>query len=141
MCCTTPLTSPLNFFYAFISRHLTVPFRLVWISCLYLYTTPPISFSAHTLTLTPSLSPVPTLHFSSLLYRQRPFLLSSVAIIGLEMLTEHKWFAPLHLVFLLVVIAVVYLITLTDPARTLKQVGGRWSRRRPKPEEEEVALT
>ena len=72
---------------------------------------------------------------------QRPFLLSSVAIIGLEMLTEHKWFAPLHLVFLLVVIAVVYLITLTDPARTLKQVGGRWSRRRPKPEEEEVALT
>ena len=53
---------------------------------------------------------------------QRPFLLSAVFIIGLEMLTEHKLFAPLHLVFLLVVIAVVYPITLTDPSATAKEV-------------------
>lgn len=48
---------------------------------------------------------------------QRPYLLSSLFILGLEMLTEHKWFAPLHIAFILVVVAVVYAITLTKTPR------------------------
>lgn len=44
---------------------------------------------------------------------QRPYLLSSVVILVLEMVTEHKWFAPIHIAFVLVVVGVVYLITLT----------------------------
>ncbi|MFC6223774.1 hypothetical protein ACFP2F_11030 [Hymenobacter artigasi] len=44
---------------------------------------------------------------------QRPYLLSAVVILLLEMLTEHKLFAPLHILFVLLVVGVVYLITLT----------------------------
>ncbi|MDO7886635.1 hypothetical protein [Hymenobacter cheonanensis] len=48
---------------------------------------------------------------------QRPYLLSSVVILGLEMLTEHKWFAPLHIAFVLAVVGIVYLVTLPDAIR------------------------
>ena len=61
---------------------------------------------------------------------QRPYLLSSVVILGLEMVTEHKWFAPLHIGFVLVV-GVVYLITLTDGMGALQLVRHpfrRWQR-------------
>ena len=44
---------------------------------------------------------------------QRPYLLSAVVILLLEMLTEHKWFVPLHIAFVLLVVGVVYLITLS----------------------------
>ena len=43
-------------------------------------------------------------------------------ILVLEMVTEHKVFAPLHIAFVLVVVGVVYLITLQDPRRSLDQV-------------------
>lgn len=43
---------------------------------------------------------------------QRPYLLSAVGVLLLEMLTEHKLFAPLHIVFVLLVVGIVYLITL-----------------------------
>ncbi|MGI4875548.1 MAG: hypothetical protein ACRYFX_30710 [Janthinobacterium lividum] len=48
---------------------------------------------------------------------QRPYLLSSVLILALEMFTEHKWFAPLHIAFVLLVVGVVYLITVADPGQ------------------------
>lgn len=60
---------------------------------------------------------------------QRPFLLSSVLILGLEMLLKHKWFAPLHIAFVLVVVGLVYLITLNNPnllfRRAQKSLGWR----------------
>lgn len=59
---------------------------------------------------------------------QRPYLLSSVLILGLEMLTEHKRFAFLHIGFVLALVTVLYFVTLADPAETLTRARG-WLRR------------
>ena len=66
---------------------------------------------------------------------RRPYLVASLVIMALEMLTEHKWFAPLHIAFVLVVVGAVYLITLTDPAHLLQRVRQRLGWRSESPEE------
>ena len=61
---------------------------------------------------------------------QRPYLLSSVCILGLEMLTERKWFAPLHIAFMLLVVGVVYLITLTNQIKIYQSARSAFNRQR-----------
>ena len=50
---------------------------------------------------------------------QRPYLLSSVCILALEMVTGHRKFVPLHIAFVLLVVGMVYIITLHRPLRLI----------------------